>query len=72
MTNQEILEDKTDKQAERLALLVYELSQVRVYNSANVFKGPMIKDKELVYNLVIRARNILEEMQSIQSKNHDS
>ena len=42
--------------------LINELSKVRLYNSANVFKGPMIRDKALVHDLVLKARKVMKDL----------
>ena len=43
--------------------LINELSKVRLYNSANVFKGPMIRDKALVHDLVLKARKVMKDLE---------
>ena len=46
----------------KLIELIGQLSKVRLYNSANIFKGPMIRDKALVHDLVLKARKVMKDL----------
>ena len=50
---------------EELFNLVNKLSEVRLYNSCNVFKGPMVRDVKLVYELVMEARKLIEKFKTV-------
>ena len=47
----------------KLVEFVVGMSEVRLYNSANIFKGPMIRDKSKVHDLVMKARQLLAEIE---------
>ena len=47
----------------KLIELIGQLSKVRLYNSANIFKGPMIRDKALVHDLVLKARKVMKDLE---------
>ena len=53
---------KLKKREKKLVELVLDLSKVRLYNSANIFKGPMIRDKGMVHDVVMRAREVLKDL----------
>lgn len=54
--------DLKEREAKLIELIV-QLSKVRLYNSANIFKGPMIRDKALVHDLVLKARKVMKDLE---------
>jgi hypothetical protein len=48
-----------------LYTLVKDLSKIRLYSACGVDRGVMVRDKEKVFNLVKKARKLIEETEHI-------
>lgn len=54
----------TPEQEKQFIEIVQSLSEVRVYNSCGVFKGVMIRDNEKTYELIKKARKLVEDIKN--------